>query len=179
MNKQLDIRVKDDFLTERDFIFLNEIFFHENTTWTPTWHIADPLEVSREDNYDDWFLAHIIYVNNEPVSSAYKDVKEKLVAEIAKLEEGDFAVLTRIKANFYPHTKTVNEHKHHKYDSFARRWRGAVYCLNTCDGYTGFSDGTKVDSVANRLILFDATQDHFSTSTSNAQARLNININYV
>ena len=73
----------------------------------------------------------------------------------------------------------MNEHKPHKDNAQARRWRGAIYCLNTCDGYTGFSDGTKIDSVENRLILFDSTQDHFSTSTSNAQARININVNYV
>jgi hypothetical protein len=53
------------------------------------------------------------------------------------------------------------------------------FCLNTCDGYTGFADGTKVESVENRLILFDSLEDHYSTSTSNAQARINLNINYV
>ena len=116
---------------------------------------------------------------------AIKDVKKKLVKELSveilfeKLEEGDFAVLTRIKANFYPHTKTVNEHKPHKDDSFARRWRGAVYCLNTCDGYTGFSDGTKVDSVANRILIFDASTLHNSTTTTTSAGRFNINFNFL
>ena len=68
MNKQLDIRVIDNFLSEKDFTFLKELFFHENTTWTATWKISDPLEVSKKTDYDDWFLTHMIYVNNEPVS---------------------------------------------------------------------------------------------------------------
>ena len=179
MNKQLDIRVKDNFLNERDFIYLKELFFHENTTWKAAWQIADTLEVSDKNNYDDWFLAHMIYLDDEIVSSAFNDVKERLISQIKETEQADFAALTRIKVNFYPHTNVVNEHKAHKDSASARRWRGAIYCLNTCDGYTGFADGTKVESVENRLILFDSLEEHFSTSTSNAQARLNININYV
>ena len=179
MNKQLDLRVKDNFLNIRDFMYLKELFFHHNTTWQANWQIGDGLEVSKKDNYDDWFLCHGIYRDSEPVSSAFNDVRTKLVDKIAQLEQADFAALTRIKANFYPHTSVVQEHLPHKDSMSARRWRGAIYCLNTCDGYTGFADGTKVESVENRLILFDSLQEHFSTSTSNAQARLNINVNYV
>ena len=179
MTKQLDIRVKDNFLNDRDFIFLKELFFHPNTTWKTNWKIADELEVSKQDNHDDWFLGHQVYDNSKPLSSAYNDVQTRLVDKIAQLEALDFAALTRIKVNYYPHTNVVRDHMPHKDNHSARRWRGAIYCLNTCDGYTGFSDGTKVDSVENRLILFDSTQNHFSTSTSNAQARLNINVNYV
>ncbi len=179
MKKQLDLRVKDNFLSDRDFWFLKDLFFNEGTIYYPTWTIATTDEVSRPDNYDDWFLTHPIYDDTKILSTAFDDVKEKLVEPIKLLELTDFAALTRLKVNFYPHTNEVNEHKAHTDTSHTRRWRGGIYCLNTCDGYTGFPDGTKVDSVENRLILFDSLEPHFSTSTSNAQARLNININYV
>ena len=65
------------------------------------------LEVSKKDNYDDWFLGHHIYDENKPVSSAFNDVKTKLVNKIAQLEQADFAALTRIKANFYPQIDTM------------------------------------------------------------------------
>lgn len=178
MNKQLDIRVKDNFLNDRDFTLLKEIFFHTNTTWKPNWTIADELEISKEENNDDWFLGHMIYVDYKIESSAFNDIKEKLVEPIAQLEGNRFNQITRIKANFYPHTDVVKEHIPHV-DNTGFRCRGALFCLNTCDGYTGFADGTKVESVENRLILFDSLEEHFSTSTSNAQARLNVNINYV
>ena len=178
MNKQLDLRVKDNFLNKRDFIYLKELFFHNNTTWQANWQIGDILEISKKDNYDDWFLCHGIYRDSEPISSAFNDVKTKLVDIIAQLEQANFAALTRIKANFYPHTDVVKEHIPHV-DNTGFRCRGALFCLNTCDGYTGFADGTKVESVENRLILFDALEEHHSTSTSNAQARINLNINYV
>lgn len=179
MTKQLDIRVKDNFLNDRDFTLLKEIFFHTNTTWKPSWTIADELEISQEDNYDDWFLAHMVYSNYEILSSAFNDIKDKLIKPIMDLEGNNFASILRIKANFYPHTHVVNEHKPHADGKNTHRLRGALFCLNTCDGYTGFADGTKVESVENRLILFDSLESHYSTSTSNAQARINININYV
>ena len=105
MTKQLDIRVKDNFLNDRDFTLLKEIFFHENTTWKPSWTIADELEISQEDNYDDWFLAHMVYANYEIVSSAFNDIKDKLIEPIKALEGNNFASILRIKANFYPHTQ--------------------------------------------------------------------------
>ena len=55
----------------------------------------------------------------------------------------------------------------------------AILSLNTCDGYTKLMDGTKIDSVANRMLLFDASEKHCSTTTTNVQARMNININYM
>ena len=50
--------------------------------------------------------------------------------------------------------------------------------MNTCDGYTKLKDGTKIDSVANRVLLFDPSKEHCSTTTTNVPARFNININY-
>ena len=54
----------------------------------------------------------------------------------------------------------------------------AIYALNTCDGYTKFKDGTKVDSIANRLYFFEGGIDHASTTTTNVPARFNINFNF-
>ena len=49
---------------------------------------------------------------------------------------------------------------------------GAILSLNTCDGYTKLKDGTKIDSVANRILLFDASEEHCSTTTTNVPARI-------
>ena len=55
---------------------------------------------------------------------------------------------------------------------------GCILSLNTCDGYTKLKDGTKIDSVANRVLLFDPSEEHCSTTTTNVSARININLNY-
>ena len=76
----------------------------------------------------------------------------------------------------YPNTQEIYEHgKHTDYD-FSHK--AAILYINTCDGYTKLADGTKIDSVENRMLLFDASTPHQSTTTSNTTARFNINFNY-
>ena len=51
--------------------------------------------------------------------------------------------------------------------------------LNTCDGYTVFKNGEKVESVANRYIEFDSNLMHSGTSTTDSKRRVVINFNYI
>ena len=37
----------------------------------------------------------------------------------------------------------------------------------------------EIDSVKNRLLMFDSSRPHSSTSATDAKARINININYI
>ena len=85
--------------------------------------------------------------------------------------------MIRIKANLFPNTHTLHEHPMHTDYDYCHS--GAVFSLNTCDGYTKLKDGTKIDSVANRILLFDASEEHCSTTTTNVFARININMNYI
>tara|TARA_B100001248_G_scaffold4838_1_gene3487 strand:+ start:1800 stop:2339 length:540 start_codon:yes stop_codon:yes gene_type:complete len=179
MNKKLDLRVKDNFLNDRDFWYLKDLFLNEQTIYNPVWSISDQDEYKDKDEYDNWFMTHLIYGDCRIYSSSFEEVQKRLITPLKNLEETQFGFLTRIKINMYPHTHEVKEHMLHKDATHCNRLRGAIYCLNTCDGYTGFADGTKVESIENRLILFNSLEDHHSTSTSNAQVRLNININYV
>ena len=79
----------------------------------------------------------------------------------------------------YTRTEEVQVHPFHSDSSSIEGLKGLILSINTCDGYTGFEDGTEVDSVENRAIMFDSTKPHHSTSCSNAPYRLNINVNYL
>ena len=57
--------------------------------------------------------------------------------------------------------------------------KSAILYINTCDGYTKFEDGTKIDSVANRMLVFEGETLHTSSSTTDQVVRCNINFNYV
>jgi hypothetical protein len=85
--------------------------------------------------------------------------------------------LIRTKINLYPNTETLHEHPMHTDYDFSHS--AAILSLNTCDGYTKLKDGTKIDSVANRILFFDGSEEHCSTTTTNVPARINININFV
>ena len=175
-----DITVVDDFLSEDNFKIVKELFYHPETTWFLASGISDADQTMNELNpLDNWYMVHTIYNEYAPKSNAWDEVAGIFIPKIKERLGIQFRCLTRIKANCYPHTHQIQEHPFH-IDSFDQTGlMGAVYSLNTCDGYTAFTDGTKVDSVANRMIFFDATQKHHSTSTSNAPQRININFNYL
>ena len=54
----------------------------------------------------------------------------------------------------------------------------AIFSLNSCDGFTMLEDGTRIDSKANRMLIFEGSQLHGSTTTTDSWARCNININF-
>ena len=84
--------------------------------------------------------------------------------------------LLHVKANINIRAPENLEHGFHR----DHPWNGktSVFYLNDNDGYTKFQNGQVVESKANRAVIFDAQKPHNSTSTTNAKARFNININY-
>ena len=121
-----------------------------------------------EDNF--FYMTHVFYADNLPTSHSF----DQLIPLIDKVEAG---CLLRVKANLYPNTETLHEHPMHTDYPFSHS--GGLLSLNTCDGYTKLKDGTKIDSVANRILLFDAGEEHCSTTTTNVPARINLNINFI
>ena len=84
--------------------------------------------------------------------------------------------LIRAKLNLYMRTDKIEEH--HPHTDFPFEHKGCVFSFNTCDGYTILNDGTKIESIENRALLFDSSKSHSSTSTTNAKGRFNVNFNY-
>ena len=121
-----------------------------------------------------FYMIHMFYDGNVPVSPFY----DKIIPLLEKLEANS---LIRVKANLYPNTEILHEHPTHTDYEFSHT--AAVLSLNTCDGYTGIEDEdgqiTKVDSVANRVVLYDAGKNHCSSTTSDANARFNIIVNFL
>jgi hypothetical protein len=64
-------------------------------------------------------------------------------------------------------------------DTHHRNALTAIYYLNSNDGYTLFQDGTRVASVANRLVVFDAAIRHTGASCTDCAARLVLNLNLI
>ena len=54
----------------------------------------------------------------------------------------------------------------------------SILYINTNNGGTQFEDGTRVKSVANRMVTFDCSIKHASVSCTNQDRRILINFNY-
>ena len=172
----MDLKIIDNFLTDNDFNLLVS-----NTVGRNDGHQVQFRVVSNVENFGaieenwSWYMINMLYSTDTPQNEICGKIYEMFVPKFKKL--ANFKTMIRIKMNAYPYTNVVKEHKEHI--DFNYEHIGAVFSLNTCDGYTKFSDGTKVESVANRIVFFDASKKHQSTTTSNAKLRYNINFNFL
>ena len=92
----------------------------------------------------------------------------------------NIAVLIKAKANFNIVTDEIIEHGLHiDVEQIAGICTTAILYLNTNNGYTIFEDGTKVESLANRLVKFPTGTKHSGTSCTDIRNRMVINFNYI
>lgn len=176
-------KIFDNWLEEDDFNNLRDSIIFNNKM--PLYFIEEVAYPDDHPNYtpdscqhlDCWYAVNNIYAQQEPRSKAWPEIKEMFYPAMEKAFGTEFRDLLRIKVNFYPRTHEIFEHPKHKDYPFS--CPGAVLSLNTCDGFTRLADGTKLDSVANRLVAFDSGENHNSTTTTNAKGRYNININWL
>ena len=54
----------------------------------------------------------------------------------------------------------------------------AIFYINTCNGYTKFKKGSKVMSVANRMVFFPSEMEHAGFTCTDERRRVIINFNY-
>jgi len=82
-----------------------------------------------------------------------------------------------IKSNLTVRTPKILEHGYHTDHPYYPA-KTAVYYLNTNDGYTMFETGKKVESVANRIVIFDSNIKHTGTTCTDKFGRFVINMNW-
>ena len=87
----------------------------------------------------------------------------------------------RIKANLLTKTSEIVKNSFHiDIDALdILPWKTGILYMNTNDGYTEFEDGTVVESVANKFVIFPANMKHRGTSCTNEKIRVAINFNYL
>ena len=191
--KNYNVRCIDNFLEESYFkdlsgcIMDNEEFRWKYSPYITSAHKKKATQ-QKEPDYI-FYMVHallirtktrigktsIIMKENDPkvVRSPFLEILDPV---LKKCEQIGLNNCVRAKCNMYPYTETLSEHEFHIDGNFPHT--AAILSLNTCNGYTIFETGEKVDSVANRLSIVDGTIFHASTNTTNAKARFNINFNF-
>jgi len=157
--------VIDNFLELNEFKILSEYMMGPYIQWH---YNKSPTHDGYEDK-DTMYFTHTFYNNNAPSCSNLN-----LIYPI--IQKLSMKAIIRIKGNLYPNIgkkKTDLLHADYEYPH-----KGALFYINTNDGVTFFEDGTEVNSVANRILLFEPNKLHDSTYPTNEKVRVNINMNY-
>ena len=154
------IKIQEDFLDAQVFKDIQELFLSNQIPWM----YGETLP-----NSDDFQFVHMLYTYDQPVSNYFQQIHPLLSAM-------DLASVCRVKANMNPRTSNIVKHGFHVDVPF--KCKTSILYLNTNDGYTMFEDGTKIESIKNRLVTFDSHIKHSGTSCTNQKVRLVLNINY-
>lgn len=159
-------QIIDNFLDEEEFLKIKSSILNPHFSWSLTTYVSDLEENLKTTS--SYYFTHLFY------SGFFIDPNCQVFSKL--LDQLDCKSLIRIKANLYPSTENIEYHdKHIDYDF---EHRGAIFYLKTNNGYTIVEDDIKVESIANRILLFDPSKPHNSTTCTDDKCRVNVNFNY-
>ena len=176
-----DIKIEDDYLTSYELEQVQDIFGpsqSENTiqkeVGTIPWALTSVVKGG--NNYQ---LTHVLYHLSDPENLVvYCAQQNKLLFPIF-FEKMQPKGLLRVKANLQMRTSEIIEQDFHcDYPLLYTGINTSIFYINSNDGYTEFEDGTKIESVANRLVTFPHHMRHRGTTCTDKPFRLVINFNY-
>ena len=172
-----EIKVIDNFLDNEQYNAMENMLLAKTDEYLHfKWSFLDSTvdysfrpEVNKQtcDELDNFQFTHMFYFFRYPISEYAPHVLYDALGV-----EG----IIKCKANLTTRGNKIVEYGYHQDVDFP--CKTAVWYLNTCDGYTIFDDGTKVESVANRVVIFPSHLRHTGTNTTNSKYRIVVNVNY-
>ena len=167
MNRDKKHQVIDNFLPEHNLKAIQNLMLGKDFPW---FYTPDVNFLNKDSPSHLFYFTHLFYHNSVPTSHLYETIGTNLLSFI------DIKSLIRVKGNLYPNQGVQKLNGSHK--DFSYSHKGAIFYLNTNNGRTLLGDNIKIDSVENRLLLFDPSIEHDSENCTDQKIRSNININY-
>jgi len=176
----MSIRVVDNFLKPEIFKYIQKEVLSDRFNWI--W-CDDVVGYGNEDinPLDNHQFEHVVLTvqpsspKDGQVYEMYVNPSMELIRPI--LDNIPIRSLFRVKFNLTPRTSDIVEHGFHVDSSYPDSITAVMY-FNTCDGYTKFEDGTKVESVENRIVFFNSQMKHTGSTCTDDQRRVVLNLNY-
>lgn len=168
----MSIEVIDDLLREPEPTSLENFLIHRLD-----WKYIDNKDIENggDDLYDYQFI-HMFFQGGY-ASNFYREI-EPIVRRFPVL------AVHRVKANLEVYTGKQSKGDFHfdwlhpTINMPTNNMMTAIYYVNSNNGYTEFEDGTKVDSVRNRIVTFPSNMKHRGVSQTDTRTRMVINFNW-
>jgi hypothetical protein len=157
-------QVIDNFLEKNIFEELKTILLNNNFPWYYQSEVAYP-----KDKNNSFYFVHTFFEFHK----RYSDLFLKIIPLLEKIKAKS---LIRVKANLYPNQNESIIHSSHI--DYNYEHKGAIFYINNNNGYTILEGKEKIESVENRILLFEPHKEHNSTNCTDQKVRVNININY-
>ena len=174
--KLSEIEIIDNFLCKEDFKLLEKIF-EPCVKWEFAIVLNEP-DRTCDPKYNYQYVHLVACPRINEFSSFYNNI-------IPFLNKLNARALVRCKINSICREEEIVVHGFHtdvnyledhptKFDGM----KTAILYLNTNNGFTVFEDGTKVESVANRCVIFPAHYKHSGSTCTDVHRRLALNLVY-
>jgi hypothetical protein len=161
-------KIIDNFLSQDEFVNIKEDMLGSFIPWA-----YNPYIVTSDDksmSHYNYQFTHTFYRGGRP-SSDRLDILKPI------LELINPSAIVRVKANLITRTENQVVHGFHlDHPNFDGKI--AIFYINTNDGYTILDDGTKIESIENRLLILDPKILHAGTTCTDQQVRCLINFMY-
>ena len=158
------MKIVDNFLPQDYFEYLQKMMLDHNFPWLYNAEVANRGEVN-----DHFYFTHNLFDNYKPTSSIF----EEFIPFFKQLEMN---ALIRARGLLY--TNQGRQIAHEKHTDYNFPHKTVVFYMNTNNGYTEFGDGTKVESVENRIVFFDGSIPHNSSTCTDQKIRVVVSLNY-
>ena len=171
----MNVEVIDNFLDNDSFSKVQQFFCNDLIDWHYNTTVVSDTE---NDSIDNFQFINIFYRYGLPSSNHYKEI-------IPLLSQLKARVLFSVKSNLNVRTPEIVERELHIDDQFldankqSISFKVGIYYLNDNDGYTYFEGGKKVQSVANRMVIFPSNVLHAGTTCTDQKTRIVLNFNYL
>ena len=163
------MKIVDNFLKQEEFDKIQKLMGQPSPL---PWFYADRIVFEDDDKFQ---FIHAFYDNHMPMSP-FSNELDSIINIIQPFS------IVKVRAKLLTRTPEIVETSFHVDLSLPeeqlRQWTTSIFYVNTNNGYTKFEDGTKVESIANRMVTFPANMKHCGTSCTDERSRVVINFNY-
>ena len=166
MKKIMEFKIIDNFLDKSYLENLKRVIFSPETPW----FFRESLTLTGKSK-DEPFYNHCLYNEHESKSSLFKHMGEIL-------NKLNIVAINEIRINSMNSRKEQYECDWHVDRYF--KCKTAILYLNTCNGYSILktSPETKINTIENRMVIFNSEIEHKGVSATDTKRRLLINFNY-
>jgi hypothetical protein len=163
------VEVIDNFLSEDDFKPLQDLLLGSGFSWFYNKEIL--VDDNPSPSLCNFQFTHSFYRPKLGVQSRFFD---NLAPSLRQLK---VKTLIRAKANLNPFTESSFSGGFHIDTSVPSKT--AILYINSNNGFTSFEDGFKVESIANRAVIFDSHIRHTGNSCTDSKIRVLLNYNFI
>ena len=158
------IEVIDNFLEEDVFKEIEKILMGDKFPWFFNDFKND------NDDINNFQFTHTVVRGNGNIESKFIQYMKPFFDKL------NIKKIFRIKINLTTRTENLFNHLYHTDVSF--QCTTAIFYINSNNGKTIFKNGEEVNSVANRMVIFNSNLEHAATSHTDEKTRVVINFNY-